>query len=259
VLDDVPAIASELAPGARAAARRVATASVVRLEPGPAALQRWYATTQHGPGLLVLRGVLACEVHVVDRTSTELLGPGDLLRPWELGGDEPVPCRIVWRVLERTDLALLDAFFADRIRPWPQLASELMAGAVRRTHSLAVERAIARHPRADVRVALLLWHLAGRWGRVQSDGSVLLSLPLTHRLIGELVGAERPSVSHALTRLAEAGAVVRDDAGWHLRGTPVEATEAALRPLPTRGADPRQMAREVIQITPAVAAAAAED
>ena len=255
----MPEIAAELAPAARAAARRAATAAVIRLDPGPAALQRWYRTTLHGPGLLVLRGVLAREVHVAERTSTELLGPGDLLRPWEFDEGEPVPCEVIWRVLERADLALLDAFFAARIRPWPQIATELMGSAVRRAHSLAVERAIGRHPRVDLRVAMLLWHLAGRWGRVRPDGTVLLPLPLTHRLIGELIGAERPSVSHALSRLAAAGSVVRADDGWHLTGTPIDAAQVALRPLPARCSEcPPADVLEVIQITPEVAAVSGE-
>ena len=47
---------------------------------------------------------------------------------------------------------------------------------------------------------LLLWHLAARWGRVEPAG-IRVSLPLTHRLLGQLVAAERPSISHALARL----------------------------------------------------------
>jgi CRP-like cAMP-binding protein len=45
-----------------------------------------------------------------------------------------------------------------------------------------------------------------------------LSLPLTHRLLGRLVGAERPSVSHALARLADAGLVTGRAGELHLRG-----------------------------------------
>jgi hypothetical protein len=47
-------------------------------------------------------------------------------------------------------------------------------------------------------------------------------LPLTHILLGRLVGAERPSVTHALKRLAVAGWVSCGEDGWHLRGTPQE-------------------------------------
>jgi CRP-like cAMP-binding protein len=83
---------------------------------------------------------------------------------------------------------------------------------------LNVHRAATCHPRADARIALLLWHLAERWGVVQPDG-ILVPLPLTHRLIGQLVGAERPSVSHALGRLASADLVTRKPNGLVLHGT----------------------------------------
>ena len=46
-----------------------------------------------------------------------------------------------------------------------------------------------------------------------------MPLPLTHRLIGQLVGAERPSVSHALARLSSAGLVTREPNGLVLHGT----------------------------------------
>ena len=44
-------------------------------------------------------------------------------------------------------------------------------------------------------------------------------LPLTHRLLGQLVAAERPSISHALARLADAGLVSGTAGDWHLHGT----------------------------------------
>lgn len=231
LLEEVPGLGGELAPRARAAATRAATADVVLLAEGTQPLDDWFDSTLHGPGLLVLHGVIAREVHVAGRTATELLGPGDLLRPWDVEED-PVPCRFVWRVLAASDLALLDAFFADRIRPWPALSAELMARAVHRAEDLAMQRAIASHPRVDMRVSMLLWHLAGRWGRVQPDGSVRLEVPLTHRLIGELVGAERSPVSHALGRLKRSGLVQREADGWHLRGTPSDHASVATRPLP---------------------------
>jgi hypothetical protein len=43
-------------------------------------------------------------------------------------------------------------------------------------------------------------------------------LPLTHRLLGQLVAAERPSISHALGRLADAGLVSGAAGDWHLHG-----------------------------------------
>ncbi len=231
VLDEDPDLAGGLEPNMRVAARQLATAPVVLLLAGPQPLQAWYGCAIRGPGLLVIEGVIARELRVACRVATELLGPGDLLRPWDLDTQELVPREVVWRVLDDAKVALLDESFAHRIRQWPSIAEELLARAERRAESLAIERAIASHPRVDMRVSMLLWHLAGRWGKVQTDGAVRIGLPLTHRLLGELVGAERPSVSHALGRLAKAGLVKQDGRDWTLSGTPADHAEAALRPL----------------------------
>lgn len=234
VLDEDPDLAESLEPHVRAAARRLATAPVVRLPAGPQPLQAWYGFTLHGPGLLLLRGIIARELRVAGRCATELLGPGDLLRPWDMDVDELVPFEVVWRVLSDVEVAMLDEGFADRIRQWPAIAEELLARAEHRAESLAIERAISAHPRVDMRVAMLLWHLAGRWGRIERDGAVRIEVPLTHRLIGELVGAERPSVSHALSRLTKAGLLTHSGHEWTLLSTPADHMEAASRPLPAK-------------------------
>jgi hypothetical protein len=215
-------------------ARQVATARVVTLEAGEQPLQLWWGTPLGGPGLLILSGLVAREVHVADRTATELLGAGDLIRPWDYDAHEPVPCQVVWRVLAAADAALLDDGFAERLRGWPALADALTGRVVQRAQALAVQQAIAAHPRVDMRVAMLLWHLAGRWGVIQGDGSIRIRLPLTHRLLGELVGAERPSVSVALGRLARSGLVSREGPDWCLRGTVDEHAHAACEPVPPR-------------------------
>jgi CRP/FNR family cyclic AMP-dependent transcriptional regulator len=51
------------------------------------------------------------------------------------------------------------------------------------------------------------------------DG-VSVELPLTHALLGELVAARRPSVTTALSTLAEQGKVERRGRAWLLRGGP---------------------------------------
>jgi hypothetical protein len=45
-------------------------------------------------------------------------------------------------------------------------------------------------------------------------------------LLGQLVGAERPSISHALARLAQAGMVTGTAGDWHLHGTVEDHLEA---------------------------------
>jgi CRP-like cAMP-binding protein len=182
-------------------------------------LEPLIAAAARGAGVLVLDGVIVVEVHVGDRTASELVGAGDVLRPDATAGPELLPASTAVHALVQSRVAVLSEAFCHRIRPWPQILLALLQRANRRTMELNVHRAAACHPRADARIALLLWHLAGRWGIVERHG-ILLPLPLTHRLIGQLVGAERPSVSHALARLAAAGLVTREPGGLVLHGSP---------------------------------------
>ncbi|HWF52169.1 MAG TPA: helix-turn-helix domain-containing protein [Solirubrobacteraceae bacterium] len=209
----------------RLAVRQVATARVLHAEIGACDLTRWFETIGSGPGLLVLDGLIAIEARVGDRTATELVGPGDLLQPAHPLDENLLERSDAWRALTPTRLALLDAEFAERVRPWPQIANALLKRAGRRIADLDVLRAITSQPRLEVRLVLLLWHLAARWGRVEPAG-IRVSLPLTHRLLGQLVGAERPSISHALARLAQAGMVTGTAGDWHLHGTVEDHLEA---------------------------------
>src|SRR6185503_11173464 len=203
----------------RLVARPLVTARVEQISAGEFDLIPLLAQLRRGLGLLLIEGVVALDVQVGDRTASELVGAGDLLAPWTNAADVVLLTSEVFsRALVRTRVAVLDESFADRIRPWPQILHALLRRAVRRTMELNVHRAATCHPRADARIALLLWHLAERWGIVVADG-ILVPLPLTHRLIGQLVGAERPSVSHALTRLSHAGLVTRESNGLVLHGT----------------------------------------
>jgi hypothetical protein len=168
-------------------------------------------------GVLVLDGVVAVGVRVCDRVATELVGAGDLLQRCNGEDADLLGCDVDWRVLVPSRLAILDTAFAERVRPWPQITRTLLERSARRTRNLQMQRAIASQPRLEVRLVLLLWHLAARWGKVE-PGGIRLPLPLTHRLLGTLIGAERPSVSHAVSRLAHAGIVSGGSDAWHLHG-----------------------------------------
>ena len=48
---------------------------------GECDLEPWFARRRARPGLLILDGLLAVHTRIVDRTVTELVGPGDLLQP----------------------------------------------------------------------------------------------------------------------------------------------------------------------------------
>ena len=202
----------------RMVVRQVATVVVFEIGVGDCDPAQWSSPGAASPGMLLLDGTIAVDVQVGNRTATELLGPGDLLQPWDPGADELLERSAKWHVLLPGRVAILDAGFAERIRPWPQILLALLRRAGKRASDLDVQRAIACQPRLEVRLALLLWHLGARWGKVE-PGGVRISLPLTHRLLGQLIGAERPSVSHALGRLADAGLVTGRADEWHLHGT----------------------------------------
>jgi hypothetical protein len=208
----------ELDPAERAVARATLTTVVFGTDAGHIPISEWLEAARSGPGVLVLDGVLAAGVHVGDRIAAELVGAGDVLQPWRREDEELLACGVEWRALVPSRLALLDNAFAQRAVPWPQITGALLRRAGRRTRRLNLQRAISSQPRLEVRLALLLWHLAARWGKVE-PGGIRLPLPLTHQLLGRLIGAERPSVSHALARLAETGLVTGHGNEWHIHGS----------------------------------------
>ncbi len=231
LLDLDSELADSLEVGVRLAARRMTAAVVFDAEPGDLDLARQLCALGRGPGILIIDGLLAVNVTVGDRVASELLGSGDLLEPDTSEPDELFTCSTGWRVLAPARLAVLDGAFAHRVSRWPQLTQVLLTRAERRTHSLNVQRAIACQPRLEIRLALLLLHLASRWGHVE-PGGVRLTLPLTHQLLGRLVGAERPSVSHALARLARSGLVTGTGDEWHLHARVDERFDAMLEDVP---------------------------
>lgn len=212
----------------RLVARPAATAMIFDADAGAVKLSERLADAKTGPGVLVLDGVLAVNVQVGDRVAAELLGSGDLLDACG-EGDDLLACATEWRGLVPTRFAVLDDGFVQRVRPWPQIMQALLARVERRARNLNVQRAISSQPRLEVRLALLLWHLAGRWGRVE-PGGIRLPLPLTHQLLGRLIGAERPSVSHALARLARSGLVTGHGDEWHLHGRIEDQLDTMLGP-----------------------------
>ena len=202
----------------RLVVRQMATA---RMLEAPAS-SRWtderFGIGTRGLGVLVLEGLLAVDVHVGGRTATELLGPGDLIQPPPADLDRLLDREVTLKPLVASRLAVLDREFLDRVRPWPEIVLTLLRRAEKRAIDLNLQRAVSSHPSLELRLALLLWHLAERWGRVE-PGGIRLDLPLTHAVLGRLVAAERPSVSRSLGRLAEHGLVTGGAGGWHLTGS----------------------------------------
>ena len=116
-------------------------------------------------------------------------------------------------------MAVLDETTAGVMAGYPQLTGALVGRALDRSRSLAVNMAIIHQARVNIRLLMLLWHLADRWGRVRSEG-VVLPLNLTHSVLADLVAARRPTVTSSLTELARQERVEPQTRGWLLRGEP---------------------------------------
>jgi CRP/FNR family transcriptional regulator, cyclic AMP receptor protein len=173
-----------------------------------------------GIGLLILDGLLVRRVGADGRYGAELLGPGDLLRPWEHDGeDATLPFETSFRVIHRLQLAVLDVRATARMAPYPEVVGALVGRAMQRTRHLAINMAIAHYPRIDRRLLLLLWHLADRWGHVTPEG-IRIPMRLTHTLLADLVASRRPSVTTALAQLEHEGHITREDHAIVLHGEP---------------------------------------
>lgn len=193
----------------------------IKADPGP-----WDDAQFHDPqslGLLILEGVMSRDVEVAETRARELLGPGDVLRPWDDESDlSPVASEITWTVHATATLAVLDRRFMLLAGRWPDLGSEMLSRVLRRSRWLAVLLAIAGLRGIEERIMLFLWHLAGRWGRVTPEGTLVPFL-LTHEVIADIIGARRPSVTTALSELQESGALRRLDEGWLLLASPPQS------------------------------------
>jgi CRP/FNR family cyclic AMP-dependent transcriptional regulator len=175
-----------------------------------------------GIGVLLVEGVLARELVLSDNVTTEILGPGDLLVPSHMDDpDRLLRSAVRWTVIEPTAFALLGAEAATALGAYPPVYAQLLGRVAARAHRLSVAQAISQLNGVDRRILTLLWQLAERWGHVRPDG-VHVPLRLPHRIVAQLVGARRPTVSTAVTTLVRQGHVRRlDDGGWLLIGEPV--------------------------------------
>jgi CRP-like cAMP-binding protein len=225
VLDLDPDLASALREADLPRARDSLVARCYELPPG--AWEVGEAAEQRGAyGLLITGGVMALRTTIAERATLELLGPGDLLQPWvQLGLETSAPPTADWQVLERARVLLLDHAFAAVASQWPQIASALMYRLVLRSRRLCYQLAVNTAPQVDQRLLYSLWSLADRWGRV-TERSTRVGLGLTHQQLAEMVAAQRPSVSTALSRLRDDQKIGYDRTGFTLYGeVPGEVAE----------------------------------
>jgi CRP/FNR family transcriptional regulator, cyclic AMP receptor protein len=167
-------------------------------------------------GLVIVEGLLCREVALHDRFMAELLGPMDVLQlPSETGRPRLSQGITVTAATETVLLVLADSFVRAAAR-WPSLLATLLRRVEVQRERLAVQGLIALVPRAEHRLLLMLWHLADRWGSATAEGTVL-SLALTHELLGQLIGGSRPTATIAIGALQADGSIRRlEDGSWLL-------------------------------------------
>lgn len=166
---------------------------------------------------VVIEGVVLKETTLIgSRPALELLGPGDILAP-ALTAVHQLESRAVSRYLAHgaVGLAALDLRFRQATHRWPGLTDVLHDRLGRQTHRASMHLAMLHMPRVEDRVVALFTDLAERFGRITSSG-IVIDLPLTHELLGQLVGSRRPTISLALQSLAADGVLSRRDDRWLL-------------------------------------------
>lgn len=217
LLECDPGLAEGLTPEERAVAVRALPVPVAGLRVGP-----WRPNGgEPEPGRLgymIVEGLMVRRIEVGQGSSIELLGHGELLRPWQ--EDTSSFCRSSWEVVEPTTLAQLGPAVMPNLSRWPVLVSNLLARGIRRSRALAADAAAANIIGLEEKLLTALWQLAETWGEAKSDG-VHLAIKLPHRLLAELMGARRPSITTALAELKRGGRLGCSPGGhWILRGDP---------------------------------------
>jgi CRP/FNR family cyclic AMP-dependent transcriptional regulator len=161
-------------------------------------------------GLLVLSGWLGLRMRSGHVQRLELVGSGDLVRPWT-----GTQADAVWAIIEPARLAVLDRTFAIRVSAWPEIAEALMERLVLRSRRLVQQMTAAAHRSAEDRVLLMLAQLGERWGVITPEG-VRLPIPLTHGMLGDMTGTRRPATTTAIARLRRSGRLTMTSTGHFL-------------------------------------------
>lgn len=221
LLDADPALAVAIGAEAAAQLRPYAIVSVLSVDRGAWTPPGRPDADARALGYLVLDGLLTRGTRIAGQEFTELLGAGDVLQPWHHAAPATrLHASVGWTVLEPSRLAVLDRAFAAVAARRPELMVAVTSRVLERSRALAEQATIAQLTGVELRLQVMLWHLADRWGH-DRDGHVELSLPLTHDILARLVRARRPTVTTALGTLADRGLVTRSqDGGWLLHGEP---------------------------------------
>lgn len=170
-------------------------------------------------GAILLDGMLVQALQIGEDPTLRLIGPGSFVPPPQPPRSMPVLGAGLF-VPVPTRLVLLGDELLIAARRWPWIVSTLHARTLEHSERLATQLAICQLPRVEDRLMALMWLLAEFWGRVTPAG-IRLPLSLSHEVLGGLIGARRPTVTLALSKLAEEESLIRQDKEWLILEAPV--------------------------------------
>jgi hypothetical protein len=202
---------------------------VITVDPGPLVIEP-VLTQYRAFGAVVIDGLVMSSLRVGEQTGIHLLGPGDLL----VTRSELWPtwlAELDFRTAAPVKLGLLGNDLLAAVYRWPRLLQGLYGSIGDQLQRLTVQLVICQLSRVEDRITAMLWLLADSWGHV-TPGGVRIPLALTHETLGALVGARRPTVTLALRKLTDDGALVPQDHGWLLVAPPPQPAEPTQRIVP---------------------------
>jgi CRP/FNR family transcriptional regulator, cyclic AMP receptor protein len=228
LLDARLVLTEQLTPDERAELAGISL-PVITVDAGPLHLTE--LLNQHRAfGATVCDGLVMSSLRIGEQTGIHLLGPGDLLIP----RNELWPAWLAeldFRTATPVRLGMLGNDLLAAVYRWPRLLQGLYGTMGDQLQRLTVQLVICQLPRVEDRIMAMLWLLADSWGHV-TPGGVRMPLALTHETLGSLVGARRPTVTLALRKLGDDGALVAQDPGWLLLAAPPHPAEPTQRIVP---------------------------
>ncbi len=166
-----------------------------------------------GPGgggeavYLVRRGCVALFKTLPGQRSicVGLVGPDDVFVQ-EAGRDGAPVSGITAEVLADATISVLDVTALPRLMAVsPELASVVVAGFTRRLTGVQglIEQLLSRD--ITLRLASILLALADRFGDGNADGFTAIAIPMPHKLLARLIGANRVTVTRVISEFRAAG------------------------------------------------------
>ena len=215
LLDAEPSLARGIERRELDAAREKLIAEVRKVDPGEWEDARKKPASPLFLGYLILEGAFTREILVSSRPSIELLGPGDLIRPWVVPRAlDVMHVTDQWSLLSTGHVAVIGEDFHQQAQAYPSILTVLMDRVVARARWLGFQVALSQLTRIDHRLLLTFRYVAERWGVEQQQG-VRIPIRLSHRSIAALIGARRPKVSAEITNLTEQGLIEQaQDGSW---------------------------------------------